>query len=234
LHEVYARRGADAAAAAGFTVGLAHQAAGKRPILWATQDFLGVEVGRLYPPGLAQFGLDPSTFVEVEARDALGVLRAGADAARCAALGAVVIALWGTTRLYDLTATRRLSLAAAESGVAVLALHIAAEEKPSAAATRWAVEAAPSLPREARAPGDPRFALTLLRHRGGVEAGDWPEKWIVEWSRERKCFIDVESAAKLAPGRHGAAPLSGAVVSLPADRSAEPRPARAPGISRAG
>jgi protein ImuA len=229
LHEIYAKRGADASAAAGFAAALGRRAAGRRPILWAAQDFLGVEAGRLYPPGLAHWGLDPSAFIEVETRDALGVLRAGADAARCGALGAVVIGFWGHTRPYDLTATRRLSLAAAEFGVPVFALHIAAEPKPSAAATRWAVEPAPSHAREARAPGDPRFALTLLRHRGGVE----PDTWIVEWSRERGCFIEVDPASSIAAGG-GAAPLSGAVVSLSADRSAEPRSARALGIARTG
>ncbi len=53
----------------------------------------------------------------------LGILRAGAEAARCPAVGAVLMEPWGEARPLDLTASRRLTLAADQSGVTVFLLR---------------------------------------------------------------------------------------------------------------
>ncbi len=82
LHEVVAPGSADAAAAAGFALGLALRAAAGRPLLWARQDFIDGEAGLLSGMGLAAFGLDPAALVAVRARDATGVLRALAEGGR--------------------------------------------------------------------------------------------------------------------------------------------------------
>src|SRR5262245_13593351 len=64
LHEVYAAEVADLAAATGFALGLALRAgeaegeATSRTILWARQDFVDAEAGRLHAPGLNELGLD--------------------------------------------------------------------------------------------------------------------------------------------------------------------------------
>jgi protein ImuA len=79
----------------------------------------------------------------VRAADAVTTLRAGSDGARCAALGAVLIEPFGTPRQLDLTASRRLSLAAQASGVFTLLVR-AASATPSAAQTRWLVASRPS------------------------------------------------------------------------------------------
>ncbi|HEY0418573.1 MAG TPA: hypothetical protein VGC80_03550 [Acetobacteraceae bacterium] len=113
LHEIYAPAVADVAAASGFAVALAYRAAGGRPVAWVRQDFADVETGRPYGPGLVELGLDPHRLLLVQARDAAGVLRAGAEAIRCPALGAVLMEPWGEPKALDLTATRRLSLAPA-------------------------------------------------------------------------------------------------------------------------
>lgn len=237
LHEIYAPGTADLSAATGFAVGLAIRAAAQRPILWVRQDMLDAEAGRLHPPGLVELGLDPSRILLVRARDAQGVLRAGAEAARCAALGAVLIEPWGEPRVLDLTASRRLALAAEGSGVAVLLLRAAASPEPSAARTRWQITALPSRALEANAPGDPSFSVTLLRHRGGgVEECEWR----VEWSRDRQCFqhhpvTRDATAPAFAPAIHqnspDAAPLSQPVVPFPVDRpaAAPERPLRRAG-----
>lgn len=204
LHEVYAPGTADLAAATGFAVGMAIRAAGMRPILWVRQDFLDAETGRLHPPGLAELGLDPARILLVRARDAEGVLRAGAEAARCSALGAALIEPWGEPRLFDLTASRRLSLAAEASGVTTVLLRAAASQAASAAQTRWLVRALLSRGLEANAPGDPAFSVTLLRHRGGLSEREWR----VEWNRDRQSFQER---------RLDAAPLSRPLVPLPAD-----------------
>ncbi|MBL9010171.1 MAG: hypothetical protein JNL56_03230 [Alphaproteobacteria bacterium] len=216
VHEIYAARPADAAAAAGFTVGLAIRAAGEKPIVWVRQDFLDHEAGRVHPPGLADLGLDPGRVLLVRAKDIAALLRASGEALRCAALGAVLMEPWGVSPLLDLTTSRRLGLAAEESGVPALLLRVAADPAPSAAATRWRAAAAPSAPLEAGAPGHPAFDITLERRRGGA-AG---ETWAVEWNRELGVFRERPA-------------LSGAVVSLPAGR---PHRAGAPdgGLRRAG
>ncbi len=202
LHEVYAAAGHEAAAT-GFTLSLALRAAAGRPILWVRQDMLEVETGRIHAPGLVEMGLLPSRVVLVRGHDADDVLRAGEDAARCAGLGAVLIAPWAAPARLDLTASRRLVLAAAASGVTVLMLRCAAEPMPSAAETRWRVTAAPSQRLDADAPGMPAFDVTLLRQRGGA-AG---QSWLVEWNRDRLSFCARDARR--------AAPLSRPVVSVP-------------------
>ncbi|CAM5195860.1 Protein ImuA OS=Bosea thiooxidans OX=53254 GN=SAMN05660750_03793 PE=4 SV=1 [Bosea thiooxidans] len=222
LHEIYAAGAADVAAATGFALGLAlravqGEAAGsERPILWARQDFVDAETGRLHAPGLNELGLDPARLLLVRARDAEGVLRAGAEGARCPALGAVLIEPWGEPRAFDLTASRRLSLAAEGSGVPVLLLRVAAAEAPSAARTRWQVRALASRALEANAPGVPAFALRLLRQRGGAAEREWR----VEWDRDRRTFAErslFDRSDRLASRTDHAAPLSRPLVPLSGD-----------------
>ncbi len=204
LHEVFAL-GPDAAAAAGFVAGLVLCAApAGRSMVWVRQSFAEAEAGGLYAPGLAELGLDPDAFILVGARDAVSVLRAGVEAVRCPALGAVVIEPWGVPRALDLTATRRLALAAARSGVTTFLLRSGGEPRPSAALTRWSVAAGPSLALAANSPGYPTFDIALLRHRAGIAGA----RWRVEWDRDRRLFRE-------------SAPIPGAVVSVPAGRPAE-------------
>jgi len=227
LHEVFARSTAASGAAAGFTLALAILAAGDKPVVWVRHDFARVEAGGLYAPGMAELGLDPRRLILVQARDVPGVLRASEEAARCSALGAVLIEAWGTHRMLDLTASRRLALAADNSGVSLLMLRAGAAPAPSAAMTRWEAAPALSTPLVANAPGGPAFALTLLRRRGGAVGGPVGVKAIVEWNCDRRTFSDrlLTLSAKQLPGT----PLSGGVVSVPADGSAA-----APDWRRAG
>ncbi len=201
LHEVGAARVEDAPPAIGFALALGMQAADGRAVLWIRQDRPHRAAGRPYPPGLAELGLDPAQLILVRARDPTGVLRAALDAARCPRVGAVLAELWGEVRALDLTATRRLSLAASQSGATVLLARIAARPWASTAATRWEVRAAASVPLEANAPGPPCFHVALQRHRSLPDRA-----WQVEWNRDRLSFQP--------------APLSRGVPALPADRAA--------------
>lgn len=220
LHEVRAAGSADLPAATGFTLGMVLRAAaetdGTRPVLWVRQETVDAELGRLDGLGLATLGLDPARLILVRAPDALDVLRAAGDAVNCPGLGALIIEPWGEPRALDLTATRRLSLRAAASGVTSFLLHATASQPPTAVATRWRVAPAPSAPFETDAPGHPAFSVTLLRHRGGeglrpVEGGTWN----LEWDHEACSFRDLP-------------PLSGAVVPVPAGRPAGAHPAQEP------
>ena len=211
LHEIHTPTASDSATGLGFAAILALRAASGRPILWVRQDALESRGGRLHPPGLAALGLDPSGLLLVRARDAQGVLRAGGEAARCPGLGAVLIEPMEGTRLLDLTATRRLSLAAQASGVTILLLRGTAPPRPSAATTRWLVRARPSRVLAAQAPGQPSFAVTLLRQRGGVAGQDWR----LDWNPQQGRFHDASSSPTTPP-------FPRPVVPLPADRSAAP------------
>jgi protein ImuA len=207
LHEILPAAEADASAAAGFGAGLALRAMeGARDLVWVRQKNAEREAGGLYAPGLAAFGIDPARLILVGVRDIVGVLRAGVEAARCRGLGAVMLEPWGSHRALDLTATRRLALAAEKSGVTVILMRPGAQEEASAAQTRWRVAAGPSVPLAANAPGRPVFDVTLLRNRAGP-AGI---KWRLEWDHEHHHFRQP-------------APLSGAVVSVPARRPAAAR-----------
>lgn len=211
LHEVFADGMANEPAAAAFAIALALRASQGRPIVWVRQDFVGLEMGEIYAPGLAELGLSPERLILVRARDGPSVLRAGEEAARCPPLGAVLIEPWGNPKTLDLVATRRLALAAARSNVPLFMVRAGGTPTPSAAASRWSIRSALSRPFETEAPGHPCFVADLLRDRAGA-AG---RGWIVEWNRDRLAFSDITSgiAADWAADRTA---LPGRVVPDPA------------------
>ena len=207
LHEIHALSQGEAASGAGFAIGCV-LAAGARPILWLRTEAAERQGGRLHGPGLIAMGLDPADLVVVVVGDDSALLRAAADGARCPGLGTVIAEGWGAMRGLDLTASRRLMLAAEASGVLMLVLRVGGQVVPSAAATRWSVASAPSRALAAEAPGAPAYDLELLRRRGGPAGA----RWRVEWNRDTQSFDP--------------APLSGARLPLVADRAvAGPAPA---------
>lgn len=220
LHEVFAREPQAEASAMGFTVMLALRllrgaaGPGASPLLWLREEAAQQRAG-LCGAGLAELGLDPARLILGVLPDARALLRAGVDALRCmgceesgtaGGLGVVIFELSGNPALLDLTASRRLALAAERSGVTPLLLRLrGANPSPSAAQTRWAVGAACSAPLAARAPGHPALAVTLLRQRGGAAGFDWE----LEWDRDAVAFRQ----GGFGGGRAGEA-LSGARLPL--------------------
>jgi protein ImuA len=198
LHEVYAPDAADGPAALGFAVTLA-LAAQALPLIWVRTEEDERRTGRLHASGLVELGLSPDALVLVLAADAAAALRAAADVARCPGVGTLLLESSGTAPGLDLTATRRLQLAAEHSGVTILSVRLGAEPVPSAAATRWGVAAVPSVPLEANAPGGPAFDIELLRRKGGP-AGT---RWRVEWNRDARCF-EPQDFGREAPALAGA------------------------------
>jgi protein ImuA len=206
VHEVFAATAPDGAAARGFAALLALRAASPgRPLLWLSEDALLREIGEPNAEGLADMGLAPDAALLVRARDGLASLRGAVEAARCAGLGAVLVESWGAAKGSTLTASRRLTLAAKESGVTIVLARTGAAPAPSAAETRWLVAAARSRAFAANAPGLATFALTLLRHRHGAPGGPW----LMEWTRDECLFRS--------------APLPRDLSSQPRDRPAAPR-----------
>lgn len=187
LHEVFAEKPGDTASASAFAMMLALCLADTgRPILWVMEEKVPRYSGRLYPPGLIALGGNPDAIVLVETRDVKDALRASADAIRSAAVAAVILSVRGNARMIDLTATRRLTLAASRGGVLALLLYFDAEPVASAAFSRWQIASAPSRLLAANAPGHPAFDVSLTRHRGGVA----PFAARVEWNHEERSFRD--------------------------------------------
>jgi protein ImuA len=202
LHEIYAAETADAPSATGFGLALAAGMSQNATVLWLRMRRAVGMGGVAQANGWAELGGAPGHALLAVVPDAMALLRAGLDALRCGALGAVMIEGWGAMRELDLTASRRLALAAEKSGVPLLLLRVDAEPVPSAAHTRWQVAASPSRALPGNAPGQPVFDITLLRQRSGP-AGLTMQ---VEWDREQRQFRE--------------AALSGAVVSVPFGRPA--------------
>lgn len=213
LHEIYAAETGDAASAAGFALGVAAGMAGdSRAVLWLRSRRQISQAGVLQANGWRELGALPENALVAIVPDTLALLCAAADAVRCAALGAVVVEGWGKLPELDLTASRRLVLAAEKSRVPLILLRADAAPISSAAQTRWQVAAAPSHALPGQAPGLPAFDIQLLRQKSGPSGLDWR----LEWDRDQRQF-------------RGAA-LSGAVVRAPvdrpvADRNAAPRQA---------
>jgi protein ImuA len=218
IHELFGND-EEEGAAAGLSLILAYLAAEGGPLFWLRLSGRGS--GQPYGPGLAALGIDPSHLLIGVMKDEASLLRAAVDALRCPALGALVIELRGPAPLMDLTASRRLALAAEASGVTAFLLRIGGDPAPSAADTRWRVTAAPSAALPGNAPGMTAFDLSLLRRRSGPDGMTWR----LVWDNERGIF--GEECDERHDRRSGSAntSLSGAVVSVPPARPAAHRAA---------
>ena len=199
LHEIFPETPGDAAAATLVAVAMAVRAATgsdrqpDRPVLWIDTALSAQEDGQLWPPGLADLGLAAERLIRVAARQGPDALRAAGEALGSPALGAVVLELRGKVPALDLTAARRLSLAAQSQSVPCLLLRSGADPMPSPALSRWSVAARPRqlapvtstetahLPPPRLRPDRHRlsaavFHLALLRHRHGGH-GAWDLTW---------------------------------------------------------
>lgn len=166
LHEITASAPtlAEDAAATLFIAGVAARMGDPgSPALWAVTRF------DLYSPGLEQVGLGPDRVIFVEAGDDKDVLAVMEDALRHGSPAAVV----GEVRRADMTATRRLQLAAAEGGTPALLMRKWRKAgscplaEPSAATTRWRIGCAPAAALGVPGVGRARWNVELVRQRNG-------------------------------------------------------------------
>ena len=203
LHEISgpARDGAALGFVSAVLARLATDAPGA--VLWCRRLGAAYEAGNIYAPGLAAFGLDPARLIMLGARHGRDVLWAMREGLSCPRLAAVVGEVEAAA--VELTARRRLQLAAEKSGVSCFLLRTTPPESgqgdttaeniaaPSAALSRWHVRAAPSGPvpglmaaqAEQRwlGPGRLRWRAELRRCRGGASA-----EWRMEWHHETGNF----------------------------------------------
>jgi protein ImuA len=182
LHEVSAALPLHFGAAAGFALALAACAREPRKqTLWIATDFGILEAGAPYGPGLDQFGLETDRLLIARVARPIDALFAMEEALKCRALSAVIAELHGEAA--DLTATRRLILAAREGGVLGLLLRPKPSAAPSAAHTRWQVAAASSEPDELGSLGRTAFTLSLTRNRRGPVG-----RWTIAWDHHEHAF----------------------------------------------
>jgi protein ImuA len=194
LHEIGAAPG-HAGAAAGFALALAALAQEPRKeTLWIATDFGTLETGAPYGPGLAQFGLSTERLLIARVARPVDALFAMEESLKCRALSAVV-AEFGAAP--DLSATRRLALAAKDHGGLGLILRHASDDAPTAARTRWQAAAAPSVPDEFGGLGPAAFSLCLTRNRRGPCGA-----WTLIWDHHERTFslsLGVAAAASDRP-----------------------------------
>jgi protein ImuA len=203
LHEVHAASPGGAGAAAGFALGLAARLLVQgSPLLWLRQVMAEREFGLPYAPGLAEMGLDPRRLTLVAARRTGDLLDAALQAARGLPSGVVLLEPWGAAKELDLTAARRLALAAEASGVTLVSLFAGREPSPSPAFSRWRIAAMPATAGPRWLMGRPRVRAELIRSRTGRTG-----EWCVEWDSDERIFRPEE--------------ISRPQVAVPSDGSAE-------------
>ena len=184
LHEICPQDYLDTPSALAVQTGFFSQALRRqnraRPIVWVrrtggrSQDF-----GQPYPLALRQWGLPPDRILLVEASETVDTLWAMEEALNA---GAWLMGEIGSEHRYDLTASKRLHMAAQAHGALALILRSHDRVQPSAALTRWRISARPS-PAEAwrgatglPGMGAPCFRAQLERARGGP-----PRSFDIEW-----------------------------------------------------
>ncbi len=191
LHEIAAADYRDMGAGIGFVAALAAHfadASSSAPLLWCEGGRVSLDMGGLYGPGLAAFGLDPARLVLIAAAREVELLWVLEEALRLGAFAAVVGEIDGRTKALDLVATRRLQLAAEEGGTPLLLFTGHESADASVAVTRWRVAAAPGSPgsrfagQSMELVGRPRWNAKLERCRG-AESG---ATWLVEWDVGRR------------------------------------------------
>lgn len=203
IHEVLA---AEPGAAAGFCALLLARAA--RPPGWEAPESRGsllwiAAEPDAWPPGLAQFGIAPADLVIVRAPRPADGLWAMEESLRCPGVAGVLL----TLAELDMTAARRLQLAAETGGALGLLLRADGAPAATAALTRWRVDALAGAGGGPHDLGDPRWRLEMLRSRGG-RADAWSVVWraaseSLELDAEQAPAVELPAVAR--PRRSGGA-----------------------------
>lgn len=214
VHEIAAAAPADMAAASGFAAALMARRLARlpgedtRPLLWGRHGAAAREYGRLYGRGLTAFGLASERLLTVTLNRPRTMLWTIEEALKSTALAGVIADM--TADVLDLTASRRLMLAARAAGVPLFLVFARPLAGATAALTRWRVAPHASGPArfDAAAPGLAAWTLTLERSRAGR-----PGQWTVEWHHathrfalvpalcNRSSGVDEEARARSLAGR---------------------------------
>jgi protein ImuA len=144
------------------------------PIIWIRLAHAAFDHGLPYGFGLGQIGFDPDRLLLVEAPNARDALWAAEESLRAACAGAVL--LDGVAP--DLTAQRRLLLAAEQGDGPALAAYDATKTASSSAATTRFRVTSEAAAQDASGLGAPRWRVELERNRGGRTG----RSMLLEWN----------------------------------------------------
>ena len=207
LHEVTPAALNDLGSAIGFTLALAARA--QKPgkaMLWIQTDFAGLEAGDTYGLGCDLAGVPARDLLIVKVARAADALWAIEEALKCRALSCVVAELPNDAPMADLTATRRLTLAAREGGAFGFLLRHRFSRLTSSAETRWQVAAARGEGDAFGGLGRPAFSLSLHKNRRGPTG-----HWTLAWDHHERAFKALSlGVAAAALDRQDRAPLQSA------------------------
>ncbi|HHY51581.1 MAG TPA: hypothetical protein GYA10_17755 [Alphaproteobacteria bacterium] len=207
VHEIFTDEPRNSGPALGFTLGLAQRLRQpRRPALvylQLTSDT--AETGLPYAPGLAHFGIEPDQIVLGRVDTLTALLWALEEAISCRAVAAVLADVSGSPERLDFTASRRLSLRAAAAGTSAFLLRYGRTREASAARLRWRVLPARSGEQafDPRAPGPPRFAVTLEKVRLGVRLQQFEgQSFELDWIDHGFVIVERDEATgAVAPDR---------------------------------
>jgi protein ImuA len=211
VHEVCADSPVAAGAALGFALAQAQglRREGRPGLVIAQLRGEAQELGLPYGAGFAGFGLAPEAVTLIRAETIAELLWALEEALACRAVAAVIAELARPHKALDFTASRRLALRSAASGGSVFLTRYGPERTASAARYRWRVMPRPSRPApgDARAPGGPRWQITLEKGRLSAAPADAPEgeTYLVDWTEHG--FVIAAPGGRKRPRSVGGAAL---------------------------
>jgi len=199
LHELCPAAPLHTGAAVGFALALSVLAPAREgSVVWVQQDFAALETGTLYGLGCDLFGLSSARLIMVRTATPRDALWAMEEALKTRSVAAAIGELAEIGKEADLTATRRLSLAAQKGGGLALLLRGRPFPQPSAAATRWQVAAVSAASDRFGGLGRTAFHLSLTKNRRGPCGS-----WVLQWDHHEQRFLPALSLAVAAPSGHG-------------------------------
>ena len=200
VQEVFTDSVRNGGASLGFALGQARSLLTPRrlAVLYLQLDADAQFFGLPYGPGLSSFGFDPDQLYIVRTRDMKDLLWVAEEALACRAVAGIVAEIGGVPEALDFTASRRLSLRAAESGTSLFLLRYGQERQASAAHLRWhlAPQGSGRKAFDERAPGAARWSLTL--EKGAALAP--VTRFLLEWTEHGFATIPAEPGGKSRSG----------------------------------
>ncbi len=203
LHEIAPATALHGGAAGGFAAALTALALDDcRHAVWIQPDFVAAELGALYGPGLDLLGLPMARLVILRVprpRDALWAME---EALKCRAVAAVVAEVGSAET--DLTATRRLALAAREGcGLGLILHHDSPSHiQPTTATTRWEVASVRGERDRFGGLGPSTFMLSLVKNRRGRTG-----QWRLSWDHHERVFVAAASSLSVAQAARDGSPV---------------------------
>jgi protein ImuA len=128
----------------------------------------------LFPPALAQFGINPSQILFIHPRKQKDLLWTIEEVMKCEAITAVISEI----PEFSFMASRRLQLAVETSGVTGFILRKEQKSMTTASVARWRITAAQSkIPGQLPGVGFPQWNVELVKVKNG-KPGQWQLAWI--------------------------------------------------------